>query len=168
MTAKPKHKTNHEPRTEKPAQSANPTIVVAVITGVVTVIVALINVLNPQFITSLMQFGARPTATPIPFARVQTIEVIHASGSTESINPNGTITLEAGANVLIKANVVTNTDLNALIFSWEFCHPEKNTKGQGAVQIPYQLSADGKDCISIKIAGGGVFLDKADFFVSQQ
>jgi hypothetical protein len=110
----------------------------------------------------------RPTVTPVPFAAIQSINVTDEQNNTITLNPGGKIILTPGANVVIKVNVITNTDLNALIFGWEFCHPEKNTKGQAAVQIPYQLSEDGEDCITVKIEGGGTFLDTAHFFISSE
>lgn len=170
MTPEPKHDTKPERQPEKPKKprkrrnSLDPTIIVAIIAALGGIIVA---VINPQILSSIFPPpAATPTATPIPFAGIQSLDVIQNGTTTNTLNPGEKIILTSGANVLLKVNFISNTDVNNLVFHWEFCHPEKNTKGQGTVEIPYKLSEDGKDCIKVKIEREGQFLDVSNFFVS--
>jgi len=82
------------------------------------------------------------------------------------IYPKEKKVLPPSQNLFLKLNVNTNTGFNDLIFTWEFCHPEKNLKGQDAGEIPYTLSAREVDCITVTIMKGGERLNTANFFIS--
>jgi len=159
-----------KPRPKKYSKAVNQAIILALIGLIGTIFTALFT--SPAFNTwlqTLRKYDSTPvlpTATPIPYARIQSLDVIMKDGNViGNVNPDGIIVLTAGWNVTDKVNIITNLDLKNLIVVWEFCHPENNVTGQGAIEIPYILSKGGQDCITIKIKQGEKFLDTAHFFV---
>ena len=182
MATKPKYKPKPKPQIvsepEKPKKprkhrnSIDPTILVAIVTTVGGIIVAVIALLQSESFLSWVQnivsppTLVSPTPTAVPYARVQYLDVIEGGKPINTIDPGGNIPLAPGSNVILKLKVVTNTSLDDLVFHWEFCHVEKNTKGQGAIEIPYQSSTDGADCVRVKIEKGGQYLENVRFLVS--
>jgi hypothetical protein len=151
------------------ANSPSPAITLALISGAVAILTAIIALVDPQIITSfLLRTPVTPTATSVPFARIQSLNIIHEDGTTETVNLGEKIILPIASNVMIQVNFVTNTGKENLVVHWEFCHPEKNTRGHGAVEIPYKLSEEGTDCINVKIERDGQFLHTANFFVNAE
>lgn len=150
-----------------PAPARNSSILPVLIPALATIIVAVIS--SPlwfQSIQSFFQPTPTPTATPIPFAQIQSLDVIHAGGSTETVDPDKNFVLPAGSNVNVRVHVISNIPVEDLVFLWDFCDSVNDVRGQGASEIPYRLRANGQDCITVKIEGGGAILDTAYFFVT--
>jgi hypothetical protein len=104
----------------------------------------------------------------VPYARVQSFDVIKDGKIIDTLNPNEKTMLSVGWNVTAKINFVSNVDLENLIFIWEFCNPGNNLIGQSAVEVPFSVSEKGQDCIQVKIMKGDEFLDTAHIFISIQ
>jgi hypothetical protein len=160
------------PPSPAPVNNSSTPIIVALIGGAVTILTAIIALFqNPQILTSIQNRIMPPTpvvatATPVPFARIQSLEVIQGETVVQNVDPDGSFSLPTGSSVNLRVNVISNTDIKDLLFLWEFCDSVNDAKGQGAIEIPYRFRAKGQDCITVKIQGGSGFLDKADFFVS--
>ena len=167
---KPRHGKHTKQASRARPRWVDPAIIVALIGLIGTIIT--VSLPSPFFSTLIQRIypptSVLPTATPIPFARIQSLDVIHEDDFTETINPLGEIKLAAGENVLFKVNLITNTEIDALVFHWDFCHDENSTIGQAAIQIPYQLNDNENDCIIVKIERGGEFLNKVDFFINRK
>jgi hypothetical protein len=159
----------NSPGNNASASSSSPAITLALISGAVAILTAIIALVDPQIITAFfLRTPVTPTAISVPFARIQSLNIIREDGTTETVNLGEKIVLPIGSNVMIQVNFVTNTGKENLVVHWEFCHPEKNTRGQGAVEIPYELSEEGTDCINVKIERDGQFLHTANFFVNAE
>ena len=150
--------------------SPNTTLIVTVITALTTIIGAILAspILVPWFesVTAPRPTAVLLTATPIPYARIQSLDVIQDGSLLGTVNPGQAINVTAGSNVIVKVNTISNPDQADLVFVWEFCEPGNDVKGQGAVEIPYRVGAKGQDCLVIKIEKGGEVLDIARFLVS--
>jgi len=141
------------------------TIIVAIITLIGVIIT------SQGFTTWFTTITNNPTpvlstSTPIPFARIISLDIMENGNIIETVYPKEKKVLPPSQNLFLKLNVNTNTGFNDLIFTWEFCHPEKNLKGQDAGEIPYTLSAREVDCITVTIMKGGERLNTANFFIS--
>ena len=73
-----------------------------------------------------------------------------------------TIDVRVGENILVRAEVSSNTNLMDFQFTWYTCRnmSEIVTLGAGVLEMPYEaLSTTGPDCIRVKIEkekGGGL------------
>jgi hypothetical protein len=169
--AKPKQ--NKDTKPEGSGFSPTTTQIIVALIGAITTIIITVMAMPSvnkwlQSLTEPSPTPVLPTTTPVPFARVQSLDVIQDGNIIDTLAPDGKMTLPVGSNVIFRVNVITKTDVNDLVFSWEFCRPDKNTKGQGAVEIPYKVSQDGDDCITVKIERGGQILTIAHFLVSTE
>ena len=156
----------------KSAKGCAPTtlpITLALITLIGTFVTAMFA--SPAFNTWVQSIiksdptSVLPTATPIPFARIQSLDVIQDGTLISTVNPGNEILLSTGSSMIFQVNVITKTNPDELVFRWEFCRTENNsnTIGQGAIEIPYKISEEGVDCIKVKIERGGQYLDTANF-----
>jgi len=169
---------NNSPASSTPAANApttnnppnNTAIILALISALATIIVGFLAspYLEKWFLTEPSPPPVLLTATPVPYARVQSLEVRQGGIVIDQVNPGAVLVLTPGISIVARVNMISNTDAADLVFIWEFCHPENNARGQGAIEIPYTARMEGQDCISIKIEKGGEFLDTAHFFISPE